>query len=152
MKESIGGVMVINIIVVFMIIVFGLLAATFSYAKAYKVNTRIMNGIEIFEGYNKGALNYINSALNTLGYNRGARNCPKKVISGVDVYPEELGNEQFSYCIYKIDPDGPCYYSYVVETYIRFDLPLVPKFEFPVKSQTNRIFDFTHEANASCYE
>ena len=38
MREGIGSVFLYNIIILFVIIVFGLLSATISYYKAFKVN------------------------------------------------------------------------------------------------------------------
>ena len=76
MKESIGGVAVFNIMIVFIITVFALLWAAYSYANAYKINTRIMNGIEISEGYNDTAVRYINTAMQAMGYRRGRKDCP----------------------------------------------------------------------------
>lgn len=154
MKQAIGGATVINIIIIFIVIIFALLAATFSYAKAYKVNTRIMNGIEIFEGYNEGAKKYINNLLGSLGYTKGAKkDCPSKLtLNNQDGVLSNLGTEDYRYCVYYFDEKkaGNCYYSYAVVTYIGFDLPIAGRFEIPVKSKTNRIFNFTKQAYSEC--
>ena len=153
MKQAIGSSTIINIIIVFIIIVFGLLAATFSYAKAYKVNTRIMNGIEIYEGYNSDAIAYINRALGTLGYTKGAKSCNATLrINGAEGTLVSSAGNDYYYCVYKFSSttEGKCYYSYGVVTYITFRLPIVGRFDVPVQSKTNRIFDFDKNANANC--
>ena len=52
MREGIGSVFLYNMIILFIIIVFGLISATISYYKAFKVNERILSTIEKFEGHN----------------------------------------------------------------------------------------------------
>ena len=52
MREGIGSVFLYNMIILFIIIVFGLLSATISYYKAFKVNERLLFMIDKFEGYN----------------------------------------------------------------------------------------------------
>src|SRR5574344_710462 len=68
MREGIGSVVLYNIIIVFIIIVFAFLAGAVSYSKAFRVNSRITNSLEKFEGFNQNASDEINSVLNTLGY------------------------------------------------------------------------------------
>ena len=154
MKQAIGGATIINIVIVFIVIIFALLAATFSYAKAYKVNTKIMNGIEIYEGYNAGAAQYANRYLQSLGYKKGKKNnCPsEKVINGEHgtLVPSEESN--YYYCVYKYnqEEEGNCYYSYAVVTYISFDLPFGARFELPITSKTNRIYDFDSNGGSYC--
>ena len=153
MKKAIGGATVINIIIIFIVIIFALLAATFSYAKAYKVNTRIMNGIEIFEGYNTGAKSYINKLLGSLGYRKGKKKCNSTITLNNRVGTlANLGSEDYYYCVYYFDEQsaGNCYYSYAVVTYIGFQLPIVGSFDWPVTSKTNRIFNFSKDARAQC--
>ncbi len=153
MKQSISGATLINLIVIFIVIIFGLLAATFSYAKAYKINTRIMNGIEIYGGYNKEALSYIDVALKGYGYTRGKKTCPGTlVMNGATGILDSSASSDYYFCVYKFTTttEGKCYYSYGVVTYISFELPIVGKFDVPVKSKTNRIFDFKKDASANC--
>ena len=153
MKQAIGGATVINIVIIFIIIIFALLAATFSYAKAYKVNTRIMNGIEIYEGYNDSSASYINNFLVSMGYKKGKKDCPlTKKINGKDgeLIPSDSNNHY--YCVYKYNSssEGSCYYSYAVVTYISFDLPIVGKFDIPISSKTNRIYNFSKSGTKEC--
>ncbi len=154
MKQAIGGATIINIVIVFIVIIFALLAATFSYAKAYKVNTKIMNGIEIYEGYNNGSVKYANRFLQGLGYTKGAKkDCPStKNINGKSGSLVENQNNDYYYCVYyySAHEDGNCYYSYAVVTYITFDLPFVGRFDLPITSKTNRIYNFDRFGGSDC--
>lgn len=149
MKKSIGGAMVFNIIFIYFTVVFALLAATMSYAKAFRVNTRIVNAIEKHEGYNSFALIEIEKHLGSLGYLRGNANCEgTRKINDVDGTLKSIG-ENYQYCVYRfsnssesINGEENKYYSYAVVTYIMFDLPLVRNFKIPIVTKTNRIYDF----------
>lgn len=143
MKKSLSGVMIFNIIIIFLLAVFALLSATFSYAKAYKVNTRIISSIERYEGYNDSALVDINQYLGALGYIKGAKkNCPAtKVINGKTGKLMPNDNSLYYYCIYRFTEES-YYYSYAVTTYISVNLPLISEFKIGVTSKTNRIFNF----------
>lgn len=149
MKKAIGGAMVFNIIFIYFTVVFALLAATMSYAKAFRVSTRIVNAIEKHEGYNNLALIEIEKHLGTLGYLRGSVNCDEtRRINGVNGTLRSIG-ENYQYCVYRFSNDsesisgeGNHYYSYAVVTYIMFDLPLVRNFKIPIVTKTNRIYDF----------
>ena len=150
MKESIGGVAVFNIMIVFIITVFALLWAAYSYANAYKINTRIMNGIEISEGYNDTAVRYINTAMQAMGYRRGRKDCPATwELNGKTGSLVQNDNSNYYYCIYYFDSEteknglyGGCYYSYGVVTYIGTTLPFGARFELPIVSKTNAIYNF----------
>lgn len=158
MKHAIGGVTVFNIMIIFIITIFALLAAAYSYANAYKINTRIMNGIEISEGYNDTAVNYINKALLALGYTKGKKDCPStRDINGVTGILEENANNNHYYCVYYFEPEtekngyyGGCYYSYAVVTYITADIPVLGRFELPIVSKTNRTYNFDKSGGSEC--
>ena len=47
MRQSIGATATFNIIIIFIVIVFGLLIGTVNYYKAFKVNSRILDIIEV---------------------------------------------------------------------------------------------------------
>ena len=68
MRESIGSVFLYNIIILFVIIVFGLLSATISYYKAFKVNERLLYSLDKFEGYNQFSREEMETYLSSIGY------------------------------------------------------------------------------------
>jgi len=149
MRESIGTAFLYNIIIVFIVIVFAILAATLTYYKAYKVNTRIITSIEKFEGYNSLAVTEINNTLTTIGYmTKDTHKCPTEKnggkLSGTDSknYTGEKENKKFRYCVYYFE-ENEGHYGYGVMTYITIDIPIVNMFlQIPVYTRSNRIVKF----------
>ena len=139
MRESIGSTFLYNIIILFIVIVFAILAATLTYYKAYKVNTRIINSIEKYEGYNNLAVSEINNTLTTIGYMaRDTHKCPNEKNGGI----LQTENNQFRYCVYYFD-EKDNYYSYGVITYITLDIPIVNMFlQIPIYTKSNLIYRF----------
>ena len=165
MRESIGSTFLYNIIFVYIVIVFGLITATLSYYKAYKINERILYSIDKFEGYNYnvdikgkafGSMVEIDNILTSLGYTNsgvGIQNsCPdkentKKIIND---------RSSFLYCVYYFSDDRgasekaifnrnekPIYYNYSVISYIYVNLPIVGNFKIPVYTKGERIYNFS---------
>ena len=139
MRESIGSTFLYNIIILFIVIVFAILAGTLTYYKAFKVNTKITNSIEKHEGYNNLAVTEINNALTTIGYmNKDNHVCPSTKNGGV--LREQT--QPFRYCVYYFD-EGNNYYSYGVITYITLDIPIVNMFlQIPIYTKSNLIYKF----------
>ena len=143
MRESIGSVFLYNVIIIFLVIVFGFDGALITYMKAYKVNSRIANAIEESEGYNENAVSEINNVLGTLGYrvNDGNR-CPTR--GDGTLLTDDANRPNFRYCIYqtKEATQAEPYDQYMVVTYIFIDLPFVDEFAFSVKGKTTEVFRF----------
>ena len=139
MRESIGNTFLYNIVILFIVIVFAILAGTLTYYKAFKVNTKIINSIEKFEGYNNLAVSEINNTLTTIGYMAKDRHkCPNTKNGGT----LQTENQRFRYCVYYFD-EGERYYSYGVITYITLDIPIVNMFlQIPIYTKSNLIFEF----------
>ena len=139
MRESIGTAYLLNIIIIFIVLVFAAITGIISYSKAYKVSTRIGDAIERAEGYNDLSRAEINRVLGSLGYRKGSINCPKR--DG----KEGMTDGTYQYCVYRND-DGAKdkkHYQYAVLTYMYFDLPLVSEFKVPIYVKTDRIFCFS---------
>ncbi|MFV0250350.1 MAG: hypothetical protein ACK5HP_04905 [Bacilli bacterium] len=149
MKQGIGSVFLYNIIIVFIVITFGFLAATLSYMKAFKVNSRIAYSLERHEGYNYLSNNEINDSLSTLGYRVNTSNvqtCKNRshTINGktktYSAVPFITNN--YLYCIYEYDKVNG-YFSYGIVTYIFVDIPILGgTFKVPVYSESERIYEF----------
>lgn len=141
MREGIGSVFLYNIIIVFILIVFAFLAATMSYAKAFKVNTIIVNAIERYEGYNNLAIEEIRRGLGTIGYRYDANSTPKcpdrdgvKAMVATNIYNR--------YCVYQSLSNN--YYTYGVVTYISIDIPIIGDFiQVPIYTKTSRLYKFS---------
>lgn len=137
MKQSVGTTFMLNFIIVFIVVTFAFLSATLSYMKAFKVNTKIANAIEKYEGYNSLAIGEINSKLDTLGYLKGKASCPKK--NGVDA---SINDGNFNYCVYDYGIDKNNYRKYGIITYINLDLPIVGNIKIKVYSETEKMYNY----------
>ena len=159
MKQSVGEYFTLNIIVLFIVVVFAIISATISYYKAFKVNSLILASIEKFEGYNscdKGcSIQDITRILNSLGYekNTGNFSCPAKRGTGVLVANQ---NTNHVYCVYYYRDDrggndktrlnqlnDPIYYNYSVVSYITINLPVIPTVRIPVNTKGERTYNFS---------
>lgn len=167
MREGVGEIFTYNLIIIFIVIVFGLLAATLNYYKAFKVNARILDIIEKYEGYNSLAKEEIARDLQSIGYayNAGEVTCQAKR-GDAELVSTSNNNvrqdEEYAYCVYyyeddrggndknKENGDGePIYYNYSVVTYIYVDLPIVDNFKIPVYTKGERTYNFTERSSAS---
>jgi len=141
---NIGHAFLYNLIILFIVVVFAILAGTLSYYKAFKINNRIVNAIEKFEGYNEDAISEINYVLNTLGYSGESPKCPEtfKGMTRVNY------THPYDYCIYisNLNPTQGSDYNYGVLTFMRLDLPIVNKLKVNVFTKTNNIYKFTNNA------
>lgn len=146
MRQAIGSTFLYNIIIIFIVITFGFLAATLSYMKSFKINSKIANSLEKFEGYNQLSAAEIETSLSTLGYranNMGNLNCPDRTHNGSTYSPIiEIGTN-YKYCVYEY-PKENGYFTYGILTYIYMDIPIVGgTFSIPVYSETERIYEFS---------
>lgn len=147
MREGIGSVFLYNIIIVFIVITFGFLSASLSYMKAFKVNGKIANSLEKYEGYNELSDKEIAETLSTIGYRIvGEMECPSIKKFGVELTPVPEGinntNKMHEYCLYEYKiKEG--YFTYRIATYIHLDIPIIGgMFKLPVYSETEPIFKF----------
>lgn len=157
MKEGIGSIVLYNMIIIFILIVFGLLSATLSYYKAFKVNNRILASIDKFEGFNAPAKEEINNTLTGLGYHiKSSSDVCKNTRKDAELASGQDNN--FFYCVYlfkddtggndkgrKNDDKEPLYYNYSVVSYIYIDLPIAGQFKIPVHTKGERIYNFSDE-------
>ena len=156
MRESIGSVFLYNIIIIFVIIVFGLLSATISYYKAFKVNERLLYSLDKFEGYNQLSKEEMENFLTSIGYTYnpdGQRECPEEKDGGILIRAKSTN---YLYCVYYHEDDRgsqeqdelngdeePVYYNYALTSYIYVDLPIVGAFKLPVYTKGERIYNFS---------
>lgn len=147
MKQAIGSIPMFNIILIFIVITFGFLAATLSYMKAFKVNARIAKALENHEGYNFLSNTEIANTLTSIGYRYADPNnidCPVK--NGKNPVNAIAGKQHY-YCIYEYDyyqigSTKTRYFNYGIITYIFVDLPFGIDLKIPVYSETEKIFRF----------
>jgi len=143
MREGLGSVFLYNLIIIFILIVFAFLAATMSYAKAFRVNSKMTKIIEKYEGYNELSYAEIEQMLGTLGYRHVATQCGE--YRGLTPFDGTKNNMPYNYqyCIYEErDSNDGRHTTYGILTYINFELPFGIAFQVPIYSKTERIFCF----------
>lgn len=69
MKESISYSFLLNIIILFVFVCAAIITGIFSYYKAFRANTIIVNEIEKYEGFNCNSKESIAKKLNSISYN-----------------------------------------------------------------------------------
>lgn len=138
MKESISYTFLLNIIITFIVISFFVIMCIMSYTKAFRVNSKIVNAIEISEGYNKVSKNEINKIVTSYGYQKINVGCPKK--EGHDAINTVDGKTNDGTCIYYFDNGDK--YNYGVITYMTFDFPIVSTLiRIPVYTRTMTLYE-----------
>ena len=138
MKESISYTYLLNMMLVFIVISFCVIACVFSYSKAFRVNSKIIHALEEAEGYNNVAKPEIDRIITSLGYQRPNINCKNKDNA-------ELKEGTVGYCLYEFEEDinGETYIYYGVQTYMAFDFPLLNWIlRIPVYNTTEKIYKF----------
>ena len=157
MRDAVGGLSLMNIFIVFFIIVSFILIGTVIYYKGYKINSQIINSLEIYEGYNSFSATAIDHTLTNLGYRQGGTDN----ICGKSANSEEplvcLGDNakyEFSLTCSVTDKnagnsfEGPNYYiTYHVKTYIYINLPFGLALKIPVSTNSNPIYQFSGYEN-----
>lgn len=139
MREGMGSIFLYNMIIVFIVIIFAFLFGIVSYYKAYKVNTRIIDSLEKYEGYNDLSRKEITKILNTIGYTKDSKwSCPAKNKTN----PQEY-NKTHRYCVYYYDNGS--YYSYGVISYIIIELPIIGvDLNLPIYTKTRNLYKFSN--------
>lgn len=166
MRESIGGALLLNIVIVIVGIISAFLIGSIAYSKAFKAKNRVIavideyNGVCDFDNYNDECANKINDELKDMGYSSNiSAECKKGVYNsyindstGVkDISAKYLGDNGLKYCVYeftlcdvtRINGLSQCmdssneYHYYKVITFMHFDIPLISQFlEFSVSGDT----------------
>lgn len=136
MKQGVGFSMNINIIAIFLIIIFAFLAAALSYYKAYKINNVISASIEKYDGFNKLSQADIETKLTSLGYVNGNVTCQE------DNKNENYKN--YSYCVYRIAHNDRWFKMKIV-TFMTFDIPIInQRVNIPVTTSTRSILHYSN--------
>lgn len=162
MKESISYTFVLNIVILFIFVCAAIIMGIFSYYRAFKANTIIINSIEKYEGYNCHSKEEIERKLNTISYNvpfqvkckSGDTNCTVDSNSNYAVVSYNLdGKGKFIYddnmnsqyeCA--IGTHTNCSqtrnYQYGVYTYMYVDVPVVSSLiRIPFFSKTKIMYE-----------
>ena len=135
MRDAIGGVFSLQIILVFVILVNGYMAYSVNYTRAFRVKNQIINIVVENEGVSEGdnAAKRISSLVKTAGY--GLSSVQQEFVRNNNNVDGWYCNGQDGYCIKCFDNTGDntitsddasyrgVYYG--VKTYVNMDIPIL---------------------------
>ena len=167
MKESISYSFLLNIVIVFIFVCAAIIMGIFSYYKAFRANTVIVNAIEKYEGFNCMSQEEAALKLSSIGYNVPFKvNCKSNwgtpcVTDSNDNYAVisynlddatvsdsfYALNDQMNSKIYSCENNNNCNstkrYQYGVYTYMYVDLPIISSVaRIPFYSKTREMYEF----------
>lgn len=139
MKETINTAFIFNLMFIFLTIIIVLVITSLSYSKAFKVKNKIVDIIELHQGFTGKAETEINEFLRGIGYKvvswKRTNNC--RADKG---HVLNTGSVGYNYCVYENEVYNGTYY--VVETFIYFDFPIINDIiEIPVYGETKIIYN-----------
>ena len=151
MREAIGGALVLNIALIFIVLINGYLALSVQYTKAFRSNHLIINYIEQYEGFNDEAQRLIRDDLMRIGYNLDVTiNCdnmlPRDAALRGRVIPGVGGRDnRVLYCVVQLP--GPAHipgtHIYRVTTFLDLNLPFIGEIlsrTFRIEGETRLVF------------
>ncbi len=146
MRDAIGGVFTIQIILVFMVIINAYLAFSVNYTKAFRIKNNIVSIIEEQEGFTTRGANNAASSIEQIMKDTGYNVDDKIVAACTNSGYTPVYNDAGGYCLKltrTADKTGG-YYS--VKTFISIDVPILnnifPAFAdvFAIKGETKTIY------------
>ncbi len=172
MKESISYSFLLNTIILFIFVCSSIIAGIFSYYRAFRANTIIVNEIEKYEGFNCLSLDSISKKLSGISYSVPF-NVQCKSNYGGPCKTDNETNGNYAVVSYNLDFNDDEYYAYNdimdasatdsvwitkkyqygVYTYMYIDLPVVSQIvRIPFFSKTKQMYDFRNlKAISSLY-
>ena len=158
MKDSLGGSMLFNLVIIFVSLIIIFFVSILSYSKAYRVKNRIIEIIEKNGVYNIDVINELNSDLKNAGYDVSeSKKCSKirnELVNSAKKDKEDykkrlseknLNNSNYNYCVFevceKLDKNKECMKEsgkhYIVVSFVRFEFPIIDDvLTFPVYGET----------------
>ncbi len=130
MREAIGGTLLIQLVMFFIVIYVAFLAIAINYSITFRVKNQIITLIEEYEGYDN-ASDVINEYISKVGYYRSN--------GSFSISREKCANKTNNgYCIECLSSERGAYYK--VTTFVSFDFPVIGKItNFPVSGETRVI-------------
>lgn len=144
MKSSIAYTQTLNIMIVFITVIFAFILAILTYYKAYKVSNILSDDVEKYEGYNALAEEAILRDMKSLGYTSGNINCAETIDGTCKLVSSTNAQGSKGYCAYRCpDTTDFCYYYYKITTGMFVNIPIINNVvTMKVGSETDRMFDF----------
>lgn len=160
MRESLGGSLLLNIVIIVVGLIITVFGSILSYSKAYRVKNSVIEIIERSAGYSVSpnvAVSEINSALKNYGYNSSkpsesrCKSAKERLELGDRLVFDNLNTSGYNYCVFKVCEEtetergvekcksGAGSY-YIVVTFTEFRIPMIDSFlNFPVYGETQKI-------------
>ncbi|SRR5574344_750352 len=130
MKTAIGGTLLFQLMMLFVVIYMGLMAMGINYAVTFRVKNQILTILQDKEIYEDASQN-IEEYLSKINYYGGSKNTDLNKNGG-----SVCLNNTTNYCIEKKSLTTGGYY-YVVTTYVTINFPMIGKIaNLPVKGET----------------
>ena len=136
MRDAIGGVFTLQIILVFVLLINGYMAYSVNYTRAFRVKNEIINIIEQKEGFTegeKGAKGEITALVKRAGYGLSA--VQQQAVRSKNNVDGWYCNGSEGYCVKctdntgnnKLNSDDASYRGvyYSVKTYVNMDIPIL---------------------------
>lgn len=151
MRDAIGGVMSLQIIVIFLILVNCYLAFSVNYTKAFRVKNEIRSIIEKNEGLTDSACNQIKDLMFKASYSINEGYTTWCQNNGYQVATTDAGSFCFKYELVDAtgdkNPNNPYKGSYyTIATFVDMDIPLMDRIlpfaggAFIIKGETSLIY------------
>lgn len=135
MRDAIGGVFTLQIVLVLVVLLNGYMAYSVNYTRAFRVKNSIINIIEEQEGFSEGskAAEEISSLVKTAGY--GLSSTQKQAVISNNHKDGWYCSGNDGYCVKCIDNSGDNTINaddasyrgvyYTVKTYVNMDIPIL---------------------------
>jgi len=135
MRDAIGGTLVFQIIMVFIVIFISIMAIGMNFATTFRVKNQVVHMLEQYETYDN-AKDYITEYLSNVKYYDGGS-------EAIKVDNSICLNKTSNYCVREAVAENGGYY-YIVTVYVVFDFPVIGKFiQSPVTGQTAILKDLS---------
>lgn len=148
MNQSLGYTVTLNIMIVFIVIIFFFISGILIYFKGNKVNNVIIDALERHEGFNHLSREEIEYKISSIGYNRNKITCEsgdKITSSSLSTCNLISNNGESGYCIYRCDAviNEEKYFYFKVKTNMMFNLPIINDIiNSPIYANTTWFYDF----------
>lgn len=138
MRESISNSLIFNWVMIFVGVIIALLIASMSYSKAYKIKSKIISTVEMYQGYTAEARTDIDTFLQNVGYRFNTSGSRCEDIEGFTLLTDN--SNYYRYCVYQTTTLKGSYYKVIA--YMYFDIPFIEGImEFPVSGESKVIYD-----------
>ncbi len=146
MRDALGSLFSLQIILAFVILINGYLAYSVNYTRAFRVKNGIINILEQYEGHTEAAKDKISTYVNDMKYH-----VPAKMLNAVNLRDFTCVRTK-GYCIKETPVAGTDVTSdeyrgtyYTVVTFVNVDIPVLNKFIqlgsfLQVKGETKTIY------------